>query len=86
MRGYGLKYGEILLEAAGLPGNVVATPVAADGDVYAAGSYEKQTLLAIRIGGATGDIAGTDYIAWFKTHSTPYVPSPVLLNGWLYYL
>ena len=64
----------------------MATPVVADGDVYAAGSYEKQTLLAIRIGGATGDIAGTDYIAWFKTHSTPYVPSPVLLNGWLYYL
>ena len=43
-------------------------------------------MLAIRLGGATGDITGTDHIAWSKTRSTPYVPSPILLNGWLYYL
>ena len=58
----------------------------ADGGVYAAGSNEKLTLLAIRLGGATGDITGTDHIAWSKTLSTPYVPSPLWLNGWLYYL
>ena len=57
VRGYALKNGEILWEAAGLPGNVVATPVAEDGVVYAAGSYEKQKLLAIRLGGATGYIS-----------------------------
>ena len=32
------------------------------------------------------DITGTDHIAWSKTRSTPYVPTPLLLNGWLYYL
>lgn len=86
VRGYDLKFGNVLWEAAGMPGNVVATPVYGDGMVYAAGSYEKQTLLAIRLDGAKGDLTGTEQIAWSKHRSTPYVPSPILLNGWLYYL
>ena len=80
---HGLKMGKSW--EAGLPGNVVATPVAADGAVYAAGSYEKQTLLADSPAGPL-DITGTDHIVWSKTRSTPYVPTPFLLNGWLYYL
>ena len=85
VRGYGLNSGKFS-DAAGLPGNVVATSIAANGVVYATGSHEKQTLLAIRLGGAAGDITGKDHIAWSKTRSTPYVLSPDLLYGWLYYL
>ncbi len=86
VRGYDLKDGKTVWEAAGLPGNVVATPIEANGIVYAAGSYEKQTLLAINLSGASGDITNTDNIVWAKHRSTPYVPSPLLLDGWLYYL
>ncbi len=86
VRGYDLKTGAVIWEAGGLPGNIVASPVAADGMVFAAGSYEKQTLLAIRLTGAKGELTGTQQIAWQKNRSTPYVPSPLLYDGWLYYL
>lgn len=86
VRGYDLKTGAVIWEAGGLPGNIVASPVGADGMVFAAGSYEKQTLLAIRLAGAKGELAGTEQIAWQKNRSTPYVPSPLLYDGWLYYL
>ena len=86
VRGYDLKTGAIIWEVGGLPGNIVASPVSADGMVFAAGSYEKQTLLAIRLTGAKGELTGTQQIAWQKNRSTPYVPSPLLYDGWLYYL
>ncbi len=86
VRGYDLKTGAVIWEAGGLPGNIVASPVGADGMVFAAGSYEKQTLLAIRLTGAKGELTGTQQIAWQKNRSTPYVPSPLLYDGWLYYL
>ena len=86
VRGYDLKTGAVIWEAGGLPGNIVASPVGADGMVFAAGSYEKQTLLAIRLTGAKGELTGTEQIAWQKNRSTPYVPSPLLYDGWLYYL
>lgn len=86
VRGYDLKTGAVIWEAGGLPGNIVASPVGADGMVFAAGSYEKQTLLAIRLTGAKGELTDTRQIAWQKNRSTPYVPSPLLYDGWLYYL
>ena len=86
VRGYDIKTGAVIWEAGGLPGNIVASPVGADGMVFAAGSYEKQTLLAIRLAGAKGELIGTEQIVWRKNRRTPYVPSPLLYGGWLYYL
>ena len=86
VRGYDLETGRVIWEAGGLPGNIVASPVAADGIVFAAGSYEKQTLLAIRLAGAKGELSGSKQIVWRKDRSTPYVPSPLLHGDWLYYL
>ena len=86
VRGYDIKTGAVIWEAGGLPGNIVASPVGADGMVFAAGSYEKQTLLAIRLAGAKGELTGTEQIVWRKNRLTPYVPSPLLYGGWLYYL
>ena len=86
VRAYELKTGAVIWEAGGLPGNVVASPVAGGGMVFAAGSYEKQTLLAIRLDGAKGDLTDGKQISWRKNRKTPYVPSPLLYDGWLYYL
>jgi outer membrane protein assembly factor BamB len=41
-------------------------------------------LQAIRLGG-TGDLTGTDAIAWTHRKSTPYVPSPLLYENHLYF-
>jgi hypothetical protein len=54
--------------------------------VFAGSSYDKRALLAIRLDGAAGDITGTDQIAWRRFRGTPYVPSPLLYEGGLYFL
>jgi len=65
---------------------VVATPVAADGVVYAASSYDTQAMFAIRLAGANGDITGTRQVLWSRRRSTPYVPSPLLYGDSIYFL
>ena len=86
LRGYDLATGRVIWECAGLSRNVVASPVAADGMVYAASSYDTRALLAIRLDGAKGDITGTSQVVWTRQQRTPYVPSPLLYDGWLYFL
>ena len=83
---YDLEDGSVLWECAGLSNNVVASPVAADGMVFAGSSYVRKRMLGIRLEGAKGDITTTDRIAWRRQRGTPYVPSPLLLDGWLYFL
>jgi outer membrane protein assembly factor BamB len=75
-----------LWECGGLSANIVATPVAADGMVFAGSSYEKRALLAIKLDGAKGDITDTDHVAWSRFRGTPYVPSPLLYKDGLYFL
>ena len=41
-------------------------------------------MLAIHLG-RTGDLTGTDAIAWSHKKSTPYVPSPLLYGDKLYF-
>ncbi|MGH9251628.1 MAG: PQQ-binding-like beta-propeller repeat protein [Acidimicrobiales bacterium] len=86
VRGYDPATGRVLWECGGLSANVVASPVAGDGMVFAGSSYEKRALLAIRLDGARGDVTGTDRVAWTRDHGTPYVPSPLLYRGALYFL
>jgi len=86
VRGYDLETGAVVWECGGLSHNVVASPVFADGVVYAGSSYEKQAMLAIRLEGAQGDVTGTDQVLWYRRKSTPYVPSPLLYEGSLYFL
>jgi outer membrane protein assembly factor BamB len=86
MRGYDLATGAVLWECGGLSSNVVASPVFAEGMVFAGSSYEKRALLALRLDGARGDITGTNRVAWTRSQATPYVPSPLLYGDALYYL
>ena len=78
VRAYDLATGELIWSCAGLSRNVVASPVAADGLVYVANSYDWKAMLAIRLDKASGDVTGTDAVVWVRDRDTPYVPSPVL--------
>jgi outer membrane protein assembly factor BamB len=86
VRGYDLADGKQIWECAGLSRNVVATPVAAGGLVIVANSYDWQKMIAIRLDGARGDITGTASVVWERDRDTPYVPSPVVYEGRLYFL
>ncbi|MEK6257484.1 MAG: PQQ-binding-like beta-propeller repeat protein [Planctomycetota bacterium] len=86
VRAYDPANGQVIWECGGLSSNIVATPVAADGMLFAGSSYEKRAFLAIRLDRAKGDITGTDRIAWTRSRGTPYVPSPLLYGDSLYFL
>jgi outer membrane protein assembly factor BamB len=83
---YDLETGETVWHTAGLTMNPIPSPVAADGMVFLTSGYRGNSLKAIRLAGAKGDITGTDAVAWTFNRDTPYVPSPLLYDGLLYVL
>lgn len=86
VRGYELSTGRVLWECGGLSHNVVASPVAADGIVIVASSYDTRAMFAIRLEGARGDITESDHVLWKRHERTPYVPSPLLYKDSIYFL
>lgn len=79
---YDLDTGELIWWATGLTGNCTPCPIV-DGDVvYCMSGYQGHSLLAIPITGK-GDM--TESILWSADRGTPYVPSPLLYDGHLYY-
>ena len=84
IRSYDLADGKILWEVGGLTPNVIPCPVSADGIVYLMSGFRGNALLAVRLG-ATGDLSKSDAVLWRHDKNTPYVPSPLLYNGRLYF-
>jgi outer membrane protein assembly factor BamB len=75
--------GRELWRMQGLDSNAIPSPVAGHGLVYAFAGYPKKRVLAIRPGGS-GDITGTDRVAWSYDRGVAYVASPVLYGDYLY--
>jgi outer membrane protein assembly factor BamB len=86
VRAYDVEHGNVIWETGGLTMNPIPSPVAADGFVYLMAGFRGNSLKAIRFGEAKGDITGTPAIAWTLDRDTPYVPSPLLYDGILYFL
>jgi outer membrane protein assembly factor BamB len=86
IRGYDLATGEVIWECGGLSSNIVASPVSADGIVYAGSSYDTRAMLAVKLDGAKGDVTGTNQVVWMRQRGTPYVPSPLLYEDTIYNL
>jgi outer membrane protein assembly factor BamB len=64
--------------------NVIPTPVTDGERVYVMSGFRGNALLAIELG-HTGDLTETDAVVWRHARSAPYVPSPLLYNGRLYF-
>ena len=84
IRSYDPASGKLNWECGGLTRNVIPSPVADSDMVYCMSGFQGNSLLAIHLG-RTGDLTGSDAIAWTHKKSTPYVPSPLLYNGKLYF-
>ena len=82
VRSYNLKTGEIIWEAKGLTANCAPCPIVHEEVVYCMSGYKGYSLLAIPITGK-GDV--TDSVLWKVNRGTPYVPSPILYDGLLYF-
>ena len=85
IRSYDLASGDIVWECGGLTRNVIPSPVADSEKVYCTSGFQGNALLAIKLD-AKGDVTGSDAIVWKHSKSTPYVPSPLLYDGKIYFL
>jgi len=84
IRSYDLATGKVVWECGGMTANAIPSPVAGHGNVYVMSGFRGSAAVAIKLG-KTGDLTGTDAIAWKHEKSTPYVPSPLLYDDLLYF-
>ena len=84
IRSYDLQSGNEIWSCGGMTANVIPTPIVQDGILYAISGFRGAALLAIRLGG-TGDLTDSPSVLWKHEKRTPYVPSPLLTDGRLYF-
>ncbi len=87
VRSYDLATGAVVWESRGLTMNSIPSPVHdGNGLVVVMAGFRGNDLKAIRVADAKGNIDGTSAIVWGLDRDTPYVPSPILVDGVLYFL
>ena len=83
---YDLETGKVVWESPGLTMNPIPSAVAEDGLVIVMSGFRGNQLRAVRLADAAGDISTTSAQVWSLQQDTPYVPSPLLYDGVLYFL
>lgn len=86
VRSYDFETGDLIWECTGLTRNVIPNPMYDKGLLYVMSGYRGNALFAIDLARAKGNITDTDVIVWKYLQDTPYTPSPVLMDGRLYFL
>jgi len=85
-RGYDLRSGEVLWSLSGLGMNAIPTPTYDAGILYlASGKRDSPRMLAVDLRGAKGDLDGSSAVLWTRDRDTPYVSTPLLYRGQLYF-
>jgi outer membrane protein assembly factor BamB len=85
VRSYDLATGKELWSSSGQTVNAIPTPVAAGDTVFVTSGFRGSALHAIPLG-RTGQLSETDGFRWAHNKNTPYVPSPLLVDGLLYFV
>ena len=85
-RAYDLQNGKEIWHCDGMSSNPTSSPVAVDGVVIVGNAYKGNVVQAIRFEGATGDLTQTSNLLWTYKKSASYVPTPVIVDGKLYFL
>ena len=83
IRSYDPANGDVIWQCGGQTQNVIPTPVSGFGMVYCTSGFRGSKLQAIKLG-RTGELTGTDAVAWEVDEATPYVPSPILYGKKIY--
>lgn len=83
VRSYEFETGKLIWEAAGLGENSIPQPVQHGDLVFAMSGHTIKMIMAIRLG-RTGNLAGSNAIAWSTSRGAPYTPSPVVHQNRLY--
>ncbi len=86
IRAYDADNGDVIWHCTGLTLNVIPYPVIHNDIVFLMSGFRGNALIAVDLKQAKGDINGTDMIVWQHDQDTPYTPSPVLWDGYLYFL
>lgn len=86
VRSYDAETGQIIWECSGMTKNVIPDPLYSDGILYLMSGFRGNAVKAIDLAKAKGDITGSPVILWEYNQDAPYTPSPVLMDGKLYFL
>jgi outer membrane protein assembly factor BamB len=83
-RSYDFKTGAEIWNCAGQTANPIPSIVSDNKILIAMSGFRGASIRAIKLG-ATGDLENTEAVLWKHNKSTPYVPSPLLVDGLLYF-
>ena len=84
VRSYDLNTGDVIWQCSGLTGNAIPCPVVEGDYVICMTGYQGYSAMAIPLT-ETGDISDSEKILWKKERGTPYIPSPLLYEGLIFY-
>ena len=85
VRSYRLSDGKMLWQCSGQTANCIPSIVVDKQTAYAMSGFRGAHVAAIKLGGS-GDLTDSNSVAWTGSRGTPYVPSPLLSNGRIWYL
>jgi outer membrane protein assembly factor BamB len=84
VRGYDLATGKQLWTCAGMTTNAIPSAVTADGVAFVMSGYKGSMAVAVSLD-ARGEVGPGNGLLWKYGKGTPYVPSPLLSNGRLWF-